>query len=398
MTFPRSFSAVCGLVGAWVWLSGLCSAQGLSLQDLEKIVRERQAAIRSVECEFSIQTEFLYKLSDEDLSDRFLRPIQRQIVVERDRFYSCERDPNPTLPKSAVQTLRVSWNGKQRYRAGEYPDGYAKNLLWGSFDTDAAGSNLHLLDLLDFNPEAILGKYDRLSQAQTGFLHSPLRVFERIQDTEDAESLQMCEIDWEGRKCVQLSLASKGEVIPLVEHIFDPSLEYACVATRLYLPSGLLRTIRREYERDSDGRIQLQSGHMTTTVRSYAGTEDKHDYPAEDFDKVATVQHIHFTKLRINQPVDPQVYEARNVFFPAGETWDFDKQLMLLEYSPGRRSLGNITFAGGTASGAGSRATVPPGITDRRSAPVRIGLVLALVAVLVPLGWWLLRRRSGASK
>jgi peroxiredoxin len=299
------------------------------LEQIEEVLREEFSSHYSLISEMSIFTEIVYELK---VSRRSYKE-KYDLTVENGKIYSSRKDFRP----EGLRISNESWNGRLAYNA------------WSPNSNKSGGQNsisselilgIHNLVLnryyhLGLMPDMIFGSYDSSDQKQLANVDNPLRVFDLVKHEEKTGAVSKIfleETTYKGRNLIKMSLRFVVEPFktrwpgPMVEHVLDPEFNYRAVETRRYNSTGLIESMTRNFSRDNAGNIILVSAEARRSVRSQ---NYENIYPKEDNDKVAVIKRYEFDTYKVNEDVDPAVYESENVFIPGLETWDTDRKVIV---------------------------------------------------------------------
>jgi peroxiredoxin len=308
--------------------SNLLYAEVPPLEQIEDVLREEFSSHYSLISEMSVLTEIVYELK----GGRRSYKEKYDLTVEKGKIYSSRQVTKP----EGLDIMNRSWNGRLAYHAYS-PDSNksGQNSISSEFDLGFHDLVLNRYDNLGLIPDMIFGSYDSSDQKQLANVDNPLRVFDRVKYEEKTGAVSKIfleETTYKGRNLIKMSLRFVVEPFmtrlpgPIVEHVLDPEFNYRAVETRCYNSTGLTESMTRNFSRDNAGNIVLVSAEERRTVRSQ---NIENIYPEEDNDKVAVIKRYEFDTYKVNEEVDPAVYESENVFIPGIETWDMDRNVLV---------------------------------------------------------------------
>ena len=298
------------------------------LEQIEKALREEFSGKYSLISEMSTSTEIVYELN----LDKHSRKGKYDLTVEKGKIYSSRQVTKP----EGKSILKNSWNGHIAYSAWSPDSSTGQNSCTSELSIGLHDLVLNEYDNLGLMPEMIFSTYDPNDQMAIAMVNNPLRVFDRVKYEEKTgaanSKIFLEETTYKGRNLIKMSLRFVIEPLkarlsgPLVEHILDPKFNYRAVETRRYNRTGLTSTMIRNFARDNTGNIILVSAEERRSVLSQ---NVNNSYPKEDNDKVAVINRYEFETYKVNEKVDPAVYESENVFIAGFETWDMDKKVIV---------------------------------------------------------------------
>ncbi len=300
------------------------------LEQIEDVLREAFSSHTSLISEMTVSTEIVYELK----SSRRSYKDKYDLTVEKGKIYSSRQVTKP----EGLNIMNQSWNGRLAYYAySPNPNkSSGQNSITSELTYGAHGLVLNEYDNLGLIPDMIFGSYDSNDQLQLANVDNPLRVFDRVKYEEKTggsrSKIFLEETTYKGKNLIKMSLRFLVEPLksrwsrPIVEHILDPEFNYRAVETRCYNGIGLTDSMTRNYSRDNAGNIILVSAEKRLTVLSQ---NIKNNYPEEDNDKVAVINHYEFDTYKVNEDVDPAVYESENVFIPGLDTFDRGRLVMV---------------------------------------------------------------------
>ena len=300
------------------------------LEQIEKVLREEFSSKHSLMSEMTVFTEIVYELK----GGKKTRTAKYDLTVEKGKIYSLRQ---VTVPKG-FDITKKSWNCSVAYRGHSPKPHSGQNSITSKFSLGVHDLVLREYDGLGLMPEMIFGTFDPNDQMELSKDYNPLRVFDQVKYLEKTgaanSKIILEETSYKGENLIKMSLRFvvdpiKGSLSgPLVEHILDPEYNYRAVETRRYNRTGLTSTLIRNFARDNAGNVILVSAEESRTVRSQ---NYKKDYPEEDNDKVAVIYRYEFATYKVNEMIDPAVYESENVFIPGLAIYDNDRHVIVKE-------------------------------------------------------------------
>ena len=298
------------------------------LEEIEEVLREEFSGNYSLISEMRVSPEIVYELKE----DKSYYNEKYELTVENGKIYSS----NQVFRPEGLSVQYKSWNGRIAYGAFS-PDSYksGQNSISSEFILGTHGIVLNKYFSLGIMPDMIIGSLDPSHPKAMAMLYNPLRVIDRVKQEEITgvtSKIFLEETTYKGRNLIKMSLRAVVEPFmtlwpgPIVEHVLDPEFSYRAVETRRYTNTGLIESMTRNYSRDNAGNIILVSAESRYRVRIH---NDANIYPEEDLDKVSVIRRYEFDTYKVNEDVDPAVYESENVFIPGLETWDRDRKVMV---------------------------------------------------------------------
>jgi len=299
------------------------------LEQIEDVLREEFSSHYSLISEMSVLTEVVYELN----VDKRSRKGKYDLTVEKGKIYT---SMEITKPKG-LNIANGSWNGRIAYYGfSPNPNQSGQNSISSELEIGEHELVLQVYDSLGLIPDKIFGSYDPNNPLELSNLKTPLRVFDRVKYQEknggSPSKIFLEETTYKGRNLIKMSLRFVVDPFmtarpgPLVEHILDPEFNFKAVETRSYNSSGLTNIRTCNFSRDNAGNIILVSIEERRTVRSQ---NIKNEYPEEDNDKIAVINRYEFDTYKVNEDIDPAVYESKNVFIPGLETWDRGRKVIV---------------------------------------------------------------------
>jgi len=298
--------------------SNLLYAGVPSLEQIEEVLREEFSGNYSLISEMSVLTEIVYELK----GGRSSYKEKYDLTVEKGKIYSSRQVTKP----EGLSISNESWNGRLAYRAWSPDSKSGQNSITSEFSIGVHDLVLNEYDNLGLIPDMIFGSYDPNNPQELSNVETPLRVFDRVKYQEknggSPSKIFLEETTYKGRNLIKMSLRFVVDPFmtarpgPLVEHILDPEFNFKAVETTC------------NFSRDNAGNIILVSIEERRTVRSQ---NIKNEYPEEDNDKIAVINRYEFDTYKVNEDVDPAVYESENVFIPGLATFDMDRHVLVEE-------------------------------------------------------------------
>lgn len=312
-------------------ICSICSADVPPVEVLRDIFNEKAESVYSLDVRADIAVQIIYPLNPKQIeADAGFRNRQIDVITEAGKIFTSKTD---NVSEGMQSTAKNAWNGNTMLRSSVTTNGKGQNSLSSKFDISQPKSATYQLEELGVAVQHTLGTLDLDRGDVLAFGYTPFLMFNRIRKSAAMESIRLEEIDHQGTKCILMSLViDKGPLasilkFPLIEHIINPELDYACVETRWYDKTGMMQKMEKNFRQTEDGKYVLQSGKITKYVRQFHTQE--HLYPETDFDKVACILEVNFPRYKVNQPISPAVYEQENVFVPGLETWDADQKVKI---------------------------------------------------------------------
>ena len=299
------------------------------LEQIEEVLREEFSRNYSLISEMRVFPEVVYELKE----DKSYYNEKYELTVENGKIYSSRQEFRP----QGLSISNKSWNGRLAYRAFSPNSNKSggQNSISSELILGTHNIVLNQYFRLGVMPDMIFGSPDSSHPRAMAMVHNPLRVIDRVKQEEKTgatSKIFLEETTYKGRNLIKMSLRAVVEPFmtnwpgPMVEHVLDPEFNYRAVETRRYNSTGLIESMTRNFSRDNAGNIILVSAESRRRVR----IENRENiYPEEDLDKVSVIKRYEFDTYKVNEDVDPAVYESENVFIPGLETWDRDRKVIV---------------------------------------------------------------------
>lgn len=345
---------------ALVLLVGGASAQELTISDIEAVLNERMDSIRTLQVNVTIGSDAIGRVDEFTLGTSYIAPTTRQVTLENGKFYAERENVAVEDGYRENKYFRDAWNGSERYEAVMLGSTEARSSIHGEFSFGGAIDTISMLNLAGIKAVRIVGGYDPNSPNEIGETFAPLDVINRVRHTgpKGIEKADVVKLQRNGSDLYVLRMIKLPSGVVKVEHILDPSLGFNPVESRFYDRDGNLRWfVERSFLRNDDGTVLPKSMNIVKTARQLKSTttsiakmntsiqdEVAGFYDDADPDEIRLVTTVNFSDFRINEEIDPRIYEKENVFFVHGEIWDerSGKQIQQSVEEIQRQSLKNV--------------------------------------------------------
>jgi hypothetical protein len=289
----------------------ICNAVIPPIDVIKDIINEKTESIYSLDVGTEISIKIHYDLSSSQIKERLdLRDSQiEEVTTEAGKIFTSSVS---NVGEGIQLNLRAAWNGETTVRSSSSTDGTGRNSLSSKFNVGNFMASCYQMEEIGVPIKHTLGTLDIDSSSIIAVVDTQYYVFNRIRKSgPTTESIRLEEIDYKGKKCILMSLVvDKGLLaklikFPIVEHIIDPELDYACVESRFYNQKrgGITKKIVKHYAKNENTGCLLESSEIIKYVRQYHS--DEYPYDEADFDKVASIHEVRFTKYKVNQPIVP---------------------------------------------------------------------------------------------